>query len=77
MSSEKIQQFLEGAAVICIKKTLQKKERDMSVEEIKVRIQHIIDRMNATGMDTVDPLERFSLRRELVSLYNQSSQISN
>ena len=48
----------------------------MSVEEIKEKIQHIIDRMNATGMDTVHPLERFSLRRELVSLYNKSSQNS-
>ncbi len=49
----------------------------MSVEEIKEKIQHIIDRMNATGMDTVHPLERFNLRRELVSLSNKSYQISN
>ena len=49
----------------------------MSVEVIKEKAQHIIDRMNATGMDTVQPLERFGLRRELVSLYNKNSQISN
>ena len=49
----------------------------MSVEEIKGKVQQIIDRMNATGMDTVHPLERFSLRRELVMLYNKSSQIEN
>ena len=49
----------------------------MSAEEIQEKIQHIIDRMNATGMDTVQPLEKFSLRKELVSLYSKSSQISN
>ena len=49
----------------------------MSVEEIKEKIQHIIDRMNATGMEVVEPLEMFTLRRELVALYNKNSQISN
>ena len=49
----------------------------MSVEEIKEKIQHIIDRMNASGMDTVQPLERFSLRRELIRLSNERSQIAN
>ena len=49
----------------------------MSVEEIKEKTQHIIDRMNATGMDTVQPLEQFSLRRELIRLYNEKSPISN
>ena len=49
----------------------------MSVEEIKEKIRHIVDRMNATGMDTLQPLEMFTLRRELVILYNKSSQLSN
>ncbi len=49
----------------------------MSAEEIKEKIQHIIDRMNATGMDVVEPLEMFTLRRELVTLHNKNSQISN
>ncbi len=49
----------------------------MSVEEIKEKIRHIVDLMNATGMDAVEPLEMFTLRRELVILYNKSSQISN
>ena len=49
----------------------------MSMEEIKEKIQHLIDRMNATGMDVVEPLEMFTLRRELVVLYNQMSQFSN
>jgi hypothetical protein len=33
--------------------------------------------MNATGMDTVQPLEMFTLRRELVVLYNKSAQLSD
>ena len=49
----------------------------MSAEEIKTKIRHIVDRMNATGIDTLQPLEMFSLRRELVILYNKSSQLSN
>ncbi len=49
----------------------------MSVEDIKEKIQHIVDRMNAAGMDVVEPLEMFTLRRELVILYNKNSQISN
>ena len=49
----------------------------MSFEEIKEKIQHLVDRMNATGMDVVDPMELFTLRRELVALYNQMSQFSN
>jgi hypothetical protein len=49
----------------------------MSVEAIKKRIERIVDRMNATGMDVAEPLERFSLRRELVILYNKISHISN
>ena len=49
----------------------------MSVDEIKEKIQHIVDRMNATGMDVVDPLEMFSLRKELVALYNKHSLLSN
>ncbi len=49
----------------------------MSVEEIKEKIRHLVNRMNATGMDVVEPLEMFTLRRELVILYNKSSQISN
>ena len=49
----------------------------MSVEEIKEKIQHTVDRINATGMDVVKPPERFSLRRELVILHNKNSQISN
>ena len=49
----------------------------MSVEEITGKIEHIVDRMNATGMDVVEPLEMFTLRRELVTLYNKISQISN
>jgi uncharacterized FlaG/YvyC family protein len=54
-----------------------RKERDMSVDEIKEKIQHIVDRMNATGMDAVDPLEMFALRKELVTLYNKHSHLSN
>ena len=46
----------------------------MSFEEIKEKIQHIVDRMNATGMDVVDPMEMFTLRRELVALYTKMSQ---
>ena len=46
----------------------------MSVEEIKEKIRHILDRMNATGMDAVEPLEMFTLRRELVILYNKISR---
>ena len=49
----------------------------MSVEEIKEKIRRIVDRMNATGMDVVEPLEMFTLRRELVILYNKSSQLMN
>lgn len=49
----------------------------MSDEEIKAKIRHIVDRMNATGMDTLQPLEMFTLRRELVILYNKRSQLSN
>ncbi len=49
----------------------------MSVEEIREKIQHLIDRMNATGMEAVEPLEMFTLRRELVVLYNKMSQFSN
>jgi hypothetical protein len=49
----------------------------MSAEEIKEKIQHIIDRMNATGMDVVETLEMFSLRRELVILYTKSSLLAN
>ena len=49
----------------------------MSVNEIKERIQYIVDRMNATGMDVVDPMEMFSLRKELVALYNKHSDLSN
>ena len=49
----------------------------MSDEEIKAKIRHIVDRMNATGIDVLQPLEVFSLRRELVMLYNKSSQLSN
>ena len=49
----------------------------MSVEEIKDKIQHIVNRMNAIGMDVVEPLEMFTLRRELVILYNKISQFSN
>ena len=49
----------------------------MSVDEIKEKIQHIVDRMNATGMDVVDPLEMFTLRKELVALYNKHSHLSN
>ena len=49
----------------------------MSAEEIKERIRHIVDRMNATGMDTPQPLEMSTFRRELVILYNKSSQLSN
>ena len=49
----------------------------MSAEEIKEKIRHIVDRMNATGMDTLQPVEMSTLRRELVILYNKSSQLSN
>jgi len=49
----------------------------MSAEEIKEKIKCIVDRMNATGMNTLQPLEMFTLRRELVILYNKSSQLSN
>ena len=49
----------------------------MSVEEIKEKIQHFVDRMNSTGMDVVEPQEMFTLRREVVILSNKSSQISN
>ena len=49
----------------------------MSFEEIKENIQHLVDRMNATGMDVVDPLEMFTLRKELVILYNQMSKFPN
>ena len=49
----------------------------MSFEEIKEKIQHLVDRMNATGMDVVDPLEMFTLRKELVILYNQMSKFPN
>jgi hypothetical protein len=49
----------------------------MSAEEIKERIRCIVDRMNATGMDTLQPLEMFTLRRELVILYNKRSRLSN
>ena len=49
----------------------------MSLEEIREKIQHLVDRMNATGMDVVQPLEMFTLRRELVLLYNKISQFSN
>ena len=53
-----------------------KKEKVMTVENISQKIQNIIDLMNATGKDTVPPLEMFSLRLELVCLYNQMPQIS-
>jgi hypothetical protein len=49
----------------------------MSVEDIKEKIQVLIDRMNATGMEVVEPLEMFTLRKELVVLYNKMSQFSN
>ena len=49
----------------------------MSFEEIKEKIQHLVDRMNATGMDVVGPLEMFTLRKELVILYNQMSKFPN
>ncbi len=49
----------------------------MSFEEIKEKIQHLVDRMNATGMDVVDPMELFTLRRELVTLYNKMAQLPN
>ena len=49
----------------------------MSVEEINEKIRRIVNRMNATGMDVVDPLEMFTLRRKLVRLYNKSSQLSD
>ena len=49
----------------------------MSAEEINEKIQHLVDRMNAKDMEVVEPLEMFTLRRELVTLYNQMAQLSD
>jgi hypothetical protein len=49
----------------------------MNIKEFKDKIQHLVERINATGMDVVKPLEMFTLRRQFVILYNQISQFSN